>query len=303
VSDVTLIGLRVVHEVMSTGSFTAAAESLGYTQSAVSRQVALMERASAARLFERGPRGVEPTQAGAILAERAAEILADLDGAMRRIASAADDVTGRISIGAFPTAAAVLVPSVVARLAHDHPGLDVAVIEAATPTLLQRLRSGGIDAAVVSVGHGLDDHDLSGLREELIVHNDLRVAVSSGHRLSRRSTVDVDDLANEDWIVGTGRRGTPQFGAWPTLTSPHVVRTVESWTSRLGMVAVGLGVCVVPGIAAAMVPAGVTVLRVDDPHWLGRSTVVVTGSERSAAVEIAVAALRRWGDTDTDTEA
>lgn len=284
--------MRVVHEVVAMGSFTAAAETLSYTQSAVSRQVALMERATGGRLFTRRARGVEPTDAGAIFARRAGRILADLDAAMREVTAVADELTGTVSVGAFPTAAAVLVPMAIADLARAHPGVDVTVVEAGTPVLLQRLRSGAVDVAVLSVGHGLRTHDTSGLREELLVENDLRIAVPAAHRLAGQHRIDAEDLAGERWIVGSSRRGDPQFGAWPTLAEPNVVHAVSSWPTRLGMVAAGLGVCVIPGIAALMVLAGVRVRPVDDPHWRGRATVVVTAVDRSAEVHTVIAALK-----------
>lgn len=291
-SEVTLVGLRVVHEVLATGSFTSAAESLDYTQSAVSRQVAAIEQAVGARLFERGPRGVEPTPAGQVLARWAGRVSAELGAVSREIVGLRDRLSGRVAIGAFPTAAAVLVPRAVAQLVRDHPAISVTFDEAGSPVLMRRLRAERLEIAVVSVGHGLAAYDMSDLRQELLVDNDLRVAVPEGHRLAKRRRVLVDDLRDEDWIIGQGRRGDPQFGAWPTLPQPRVAFTAREWLTRLGMVAAGLGVCLIPGLAVDSVPSGVRVASVIDQHWLGRATVAVTWQGRSTQTDAAVQALK-----------
>lgn len=290
-AEVTLTGLRVIREVAATGSFTAAAASLGYTQSAVSRQVAMMEAAAGTTLFERHARGVRPSPAGALLARHATTALAVVDTAEQELAGLRDRLAGRLTIGAFPAAAAVLVPRALAVLRTRHPGLAVTLEEGATPALLARLRGGRTEVVVIGVGDGLPGYDLAGLRQDVLTEDDLRVAVPAGHRLAGRRA-DVGDLRDETWIVGRGGRGEPQFGAWPTLEEPRVGHAVHSWTTRLGMVAAGLGVALLPGVAAASVPAGVAVVSVEDPAWRGRSAVVVTRHDRSAGAAAVVDALR-----------
>ena len=293
VAELTLTGLRVVHEVVATGSFTAAADALNYTQSAVSRQIASVEAALGATLFQRGARGVEPTAAGVALARRAAAVLAQLDAAAQEVAAFGDQVVGRLAIGAFPSAAAVLVPRAIARLAADHPGLVVSLEEAGTPALMRQLGAGRLDVAVISVGTGLPDYNADRLRQELLVDNDLRVAVATSHRLAGRVTVQAFELAEEAWIVGKGRTGDPQFGAWPTLTDPRIVHHVRDWSTRLGLVAAGVGVALIPGVATASVPLGVRVLQVDDQLWSGRATVAMTNEARSHQTEAALAILKQ----------
>src|SRR5690242_13870257 len=109
-AEITLIGLRVVRAVAAGGSFTAAAEALGYTQSAVSRQIAVTEAAAGSVLFTRQARGVTPTPAGEVLVERAANVLAEIEMAEQTLAGLRDRLAGRLSLGVFPTAAAVLAP-------------------------------------------------------------------------------------------------------------------------------------------------------------------------------------------------
>ena len=87
-------------------------------------------------------------------------------------------------------------------------------------------------------------------------------------------------------------RGDPQFGTWPTIGSPRVAYAVRDWTVRLGLVAAGLGLAVLPELAGPSVPAGVTTVHVDDPAWLGRSAVAVTARDRSPAAAAAIRALK-----------
>ncbi|MEV0261638.1 LysR family transcriptional regulator [Streptomyces sp. NPDC050617] len=291
-TDVTLVGLRVVREVAATGSFSEAAASLGYTQSAVSRQVKVVESAVGAALFERKARGVTPTEAGVAFARHAADVLSSLDAAVREVGALRRHVTGRVTFGAIPAAAASLVPRALARLAAEHPRLTVDFVEDSTPGLLRRLRSNRLDIAVVGVCAGPQEHDLDGLRQETLLEDDLRVALPRRHPLATRSLVRADELRHENWIVESTADGSPSYGAWPTLVQPAIAHQARAWSTRLGMVAAGLGVCLLPGMAVPSAPADVRVVRVEDRHWQGRATLAVTKEQRSAETGAAVAALR-----------
>jgi DNA-binding transcriptional LysR family regulator len=261
-SDLTLVGMRVLREVAARGSFTAAAESLGYTQSAVSRQVAAMETAAGGPLFERGARGVNPTEAGQVLLRHAGEVLDQVDSAARELRGLRDLATGRLRIGAFPTAAAALVPRALATLGARHPGVRVSLREGTTPSQLRRLRSGATDIAIVGMlpGRPPDDPELD---LEPLIDDPLLLAISRGHPLARRHTVDVDALANEAWIAASADASDTFLGVFDSLDwEPKVAFPVREWTAKLGLVAAGLGVTLVPGLAAAAVREDVVLLRV-----------------------------------------
>ncbi|MFE5031908.1 LysR family transcriptional regulator [Streptomyces sp. NPDC056683] len=291
-ADFTLTGLRVVQAVVDTGSFTAAADALGYTQSAVSRQVAAMEAAAGAPLFVRGARGVTPSPAGMLLARRAATALNEIDAVSTDLAGLQDHVTGRVAIAAFPSAAAVLVPRALARLGNDHPGLIVDFGEASSPTQLRQLRAHRIDVAVIGVGPDLPAYDFQGLSRDLLLDGGLLLAVPEHHRFAGRGPVPVSELRDEPWIVGKGLRDDPQFGAWPTIENPRIAYAAREWPTRLGLVAARLGIAVLPEVAADAIPTGVRTVRVDDPAWLGRAVVAVTVRDRSPEVTATVGALR-----------
>lgn len=292
--ELTLTGLRVTLEVAQRGSFTAAAEALGYTQSAVSRQIIATEAAVGAPLFERHARGVRPTASGEALLRHARHMLAHVEAAELEIAGLRDRLAGRLAIGAYPTAAATLVPRAIARLREEHPALTVDLWEAGSPAQLRRLRAGRIELAVMAIGEGLPDYDFTGLRIEVVrTGRGMGVVVHADHPLASRDEVHVDDLAQEAWIVGAGAESEPQFGAWPTLEAPRVAYEARGWQTRLGLVAAGLGVSVLPGLAADTVPQGVKWLRVEDPALvLKRETVMVTTTEASAGARAVLQAMR-----------
>ncbi len=291
-AEFTLAGLRVVHQVAAAGSFTRAAEMLGYTQSAISRQVAAMEAAAGAPIFDRRRRGVALTPAGQVLVRRATEILADMAATELELAGLRDRLAGRLTIGAYPTAAIALVPRAMAQVTSGHPGLAVVLEEASTPALLRRLRTGRLDVAVIGTGHGLPDYDLSELRQTTVLQGDLLVALPDTHRFAGRAGITVLDLAHEHWIAGDGTAGEPQFGAWPTLSNPHIAHTARSWSTRLGLVAAGLGVTVIPELALPALPKGVRAVAVTDSSWPGRATVAVTRPRPSAQDQAMVTALQ-----------
>lgn len=297
VDEMTLAGLRVCREIGLLGSFTAAARSLGYSQPAISRQVAAMEAAAGAPLFIREARGVALSAAGTVVLGHAGRILADVDSLRHDLESLGDRLAGRVRVGVFPTAAVVLAPRAIARLAVVHPGLEVRLSEGSTPALLRDLRNGRLAVAVIGVGTGLPDYHLDGLATHRVFAGDLCVAVPDGHRLAVTTSVAVHELEGESWVVGEGSAGDPQFAAWPTLSDPVVAYRARSWPTRLGLVAAGLGICLVPELAAPSVPEGVRTIRIDDPAWRGRSTLAVTRSQPPEEVRAIIDALKDVGRT------
>lgn len=290
-SELTLTGLRVVREVARRGSFTAAADALGYTQSAVSRQVAAMEAAAGAALFERLPRGVRPTDAGDVLLRHADTVLAGADAAAQELGGLRDRLEGRLSLGAFPTALAALVPRALARLALAHPAVRVTVREGTTPAHLRRVRAGHLAVAVVAVGDGLAD-GVEGLRADRLLAGRLLVAVPAGDPLTRHGRVTPRALQGRTWIVGDTAGEGPDFGPWPGPADEPIGYRVRDWQARLGFVAAGLGLTVVPDMITAAMPPGVVVLPVDDPRPVRRAAVAITREDRTPEADALVAALQ-----------
>ena len=163
-AELTLIGLRVVLEVGRTGSFSAAAERLGYTQSAISRQIAATESMVGSALFERHARGVRPTAAGEVLIRHAGRVLDDVTAAGQELAGLQDRLAGRLVVGAFPTAAADLASArdraVAGRPPRGAGAAERSVHAGATAGPPSRATRGGR----AGDGTRLPSYDLSGLR-------------------------------------------------------------------------------------------------------------------------------------------
>lgn len=279
--ELTITGLQVLLGVSRLGSFSAAAEALGYTQSAISRQVAGLEAFAGAPLFERHARGVRPTAAGEVLIRHAGAVLDRIAAATNELAGLSDRLEGRLAVGAFPTAAASLVPTAVARLIRTNPGLRVRLIEAPTPAQLLALRRRRLEVAVLATGEGLPDYDVDGLQlTPLPGTQGAGVAVADSHRFAGREWVQPEELSDQDWIVGPNAADAPEFGVWPGIDTPRIAFTVRNWPTRLGLVAAGLGIALVPGFAAAMMPRGARWVRVRGGQaGLRRSMWAVTGPD------------------------
>ncbi len=292
-AELTVTGLRIVLEVGRSGSFSAAADALGYTQSAVSRQVAATETAVGAPLFERHARGVRPTAAGEVLIRHAGAVLDGITAATTELAGLRDRLAGRLAVGAFPTAAAALVPMAIARLRITHPGLHVRLLEAPTPAQLSALRRGRLAVAVLASGEGLPDYDLAGLQlTPLVSSQGTGVAVADAHVFAGRDWVRPQELTDQDWIVGPHTADTPEFGVWPGIETPRIAFTVRNWPTRLGLVAAGLGIALVPAFAATAIPHGVTWVRVrDDGAGWRRSMWAATGADPNPRARAMIDAL------------
>ncbi|MCP9624567.1 LysR family transcriptional regulator [Nocardia otitidiscaviarum] len=278
--EFTVVGLRVLREVVRGGSFSVAADRLGYTQSAVSRQIQSMERAAGRALFERRARGVRPTAAGRVVARHAEIVLGDLDAARQELLDLEARPRGRLRVGGFASAMAALVPRAMAEFARRHPHITLVPREGTSPALLNSVARRRADVVVVAAPETAPDD----LRVVPLLDDPLFVAVPATHRLAGRSTVSAALLRDERWIVGSLEPGTPLLGAWLGGSAPAHPYVVKDWTAKLGLVAAGLGVTVVPGLAVTALPDAVTALRIDHEEAV-RPTVAVLRRESTPGTE------------------
>ncbi|GLZ02959.1 LysR family transcriptional regulator [Actinomadura sp. NBRC 104412] len=263
-TDVSLAGLRVVREVAERGTFSAAAASLGYTQSAVSRQVAAVERAAGAPVFERRREGVRPTRAGRVILRHAAAVLAEIDAADRELRGLPAQA-GTVRLGAFPSAGAVLLPRALAALRRTHPGITVLTRDGGTPALVRALRAGSLDLAILASEPPFraPDTETPALVLQTLTERELRVAVPSTHPLAAADSVPFDALHDRQWIAGRSSPDGPQLGVWPGLDGRHdIVHTARDWLTKLNLVAAGCGLTTIPAVMSAAAPPGVRVLPV-----------------------------------------
>ncbi|MFF1642479.1 LysR family transcriptional regulator [Streptomyces sp. NPDC058246] len=291
--DLSTAWLRVFLDVARHGSFTGAARTLGWTQSAVSRQISSLEAAlGGAPLFDRLPRGVRLTEAGRVLVPHAESVVERLHGAVRELAALREVAGGRLRVGAFATADAALVPRAIATFRARHPGVRLTREEGFTPVLLDRLTAGHLDLAVVSTtGRApLDAFTLHHLLDESPY-----VAVPADHPLASEPRVRLTQLADADWISGGPRpEGTLLDAALRHGFRPRVAHVVAEWTAKQGYVAGGLGVTLIPALAAESVRPDIALLPVLDEDAPARAVYAasVRGRSLAPAAEAFLAALR-----------
>jgi DNA-binding transcriptional LysR family regulator len=256
--ELSITGLRVLREVSERGTLTAAAEALGYTQSAVSRQVAGLEQTVGAVLLERRRDGVRLTAAGHVVLRRAVTVLTEVDGIGRELAGVPDE-GGTVRLGWFASAGAILVPRALAALRRTHPAITVTTREGSTPSLVRALRAGTIDLALLAAIPPFRPFDTAAppLRVSTLTERDLCVAVPVGHPLATAGSVSVADLRGQRWIASST---AGELGVWPGLDErPVIAHTARDWLAKLNLVAAGAGITTVPAVLAAAVPAGVRV--------------------------------------------
>lgn len=292
---VALDDLRVFCEVARRGSFTGAADACGYTQSGVSRRIAALERASGGPLFRRRARGVQPTPAGEVLHVHAVAILDALAAAVDAVCAVRDGTGGRLRIGSFATASAALVPAAVADLRRAAPGVEATVTEALSWELAAALRAGLLDVAVVS-DYPSGDPPLDEVDLEHLCDDPMMVALPPDHRLADQAAIDLADLAGDAWIEA-GRLAadatTLRTAAARAGFVPRTDITVPGWTAKQGFVAAGLGVTLVPRLAAGAMRPDIVLRPVRDP--LARRRVFVArpaGAPALAAAERFTQVLR-----------
>lgn len=262
--DVSLVGLRVFREVAQCGTLTAAAAALGYTQSAVSRQIAALERATGAELLERRRDGVRLTPAGHVVLRRAAAALDQVDAAERELAGLPAQA-GTVRLGWSASAGASLVPGALAALRRTHPGITVTTREGSTPALARALRAGRLDLALLGSAPPFRPPDTESppLEVRTLAERALRLAAPAAHPLAGGDSVDLADLRGQRWVVSASSGEERLTGVWPGLDErPEIAHTARDWLAKLHLVAAGGGLTAVPASLAGAVPPGVRVLAV-----------------------------------------
>src|SRR4051812_8971289 len=200
--------LRVLREVAAQGSFSAAADSLSYTQSAVSQQIAALEREAGTLLVERNARGVRLTDAGAVLVGHADAILARLAAAERDLEAIAGLRGGTLRVGTFASAGGSIMPLAVSRFRARHPGVELVLAPAEPDESLAALKAGEVDVAVSvdALFAPIEDDDLE---LTYILDDPMFLALPRDHPLAAKARIRLEDLDGESWILGTSSATCP----------------------------------------------------------------------------------------------
>ena len=287
--------LRALHAVDAHGSIAAAAAALGYTPSAVSQQIAKLERETGSRLLERRGRGVALTDAAQLLVETAEKVLGIVEQAEVALEERRGRPTGVLNVAAFPTAARGLLPPVLAALAARHPDLDLRMSEQdphLAPGLVAR---GAVDLAVV---HDWDIAPLAepeGLSRALLGEDRCDLLLPRGHPLAVRPALVRADVAGERWIVqpvGTVCHDWLLRTLRAGGAEPDVAYQVAEFETQVALVAAGLGIALVPRLGRGTLPEQVVVRPLDPAPVRRLFAVWRTGASRRPAIVEAVRLLR-----------
>jgi DNA-binding transcriptional LysR family regulator len=284
--------LRVFVEVARLGSFTAAGSELGYTQSAISRQISALEDEAGTALFDRLPRGVRLTEPGRRLLAHALAVLDRLDAARRELTDLRELATGRLRVGAFATADTAMVPWAIAAFMRSYPEVTVTLREGFTPELLDMLVAGDADLAVVSFP---GTPDVDGLDLHKLCDDYMYVALPPGHRLAGARQLRLTDLVDEEWIAGSSRpEETLISSCLRTGFQPRIGFVARDWIAKQGFVAAGIGITLIPSLAADAVRPDITLalLHPDDipPRQIYAATA--SGLTPAPATEVFLTLLR-----------
>ena len=273
--------LRVLVAVARCGSVTAAARALNYAQPSVSHHLARLEAETGTKLIQRAGRGIRLTDAGRLLAERAAEVIGRLDAAENELASYTGLRAGRLRLAAFPSALGTIVPAAAAILREHQPGVDLRLTEAEPPEALRMLRAGYVDVALVfryspdvpsadgpdakntealmaagnpaaTPGMSLPDDvggiDITeGLRERLLLDEQVHLVTSA--EATAEPSADLAGYARHRWIAGCDRcRANLLRQCALAGFTPKIAFTTDDYVAVQALVAADLGVSTLPAL-------------------------------------------------------
>ena len=285
--------LKVLREVAARGSFSGAAEALAFSQSAVSQQIAALEREAGATLVERGARGIRLTEAGQALVRHADAILARLDDAEQELAAIAGLRGGRLRLGSFPSAGVTLVPQAAAAFRERYPGVELQLVEAEPEDALPLLRAGEIDLTLAYDYEPAPEPTAPDLERVPLIEDPLEVVLPRGHRLAGRAQVAIADLDGEAWITG------PSPGSCARMTrhacraagfEPKVAFESNDCQTMQAFVAAGVGVALLPRLGLSPLNDAVEVRRLVPPSarrvWAARLAEGYRSPASAAMLEI-----------------
>lgn len=287
--------LRLLRELAARGTIAATAEACSLTPSAVSQQLSVLQREVGTTLLMRDGRRVILTEAAQVLVTHTERILEELESAQADIAALAGDVEGVVRLGAFPTAASVLVPDAIAACRSEHPDLKVVLEEWETTEGITALKAGHVDLLILYEYNLLPAVTETGIELTPLVTESLLAAVPATLELPR-GQVSLDSFRDQPWIAprsDTALRTTLERACGLAGFAPQFDYTSDDYTVILSLVSAGLGVTLLPQLAIDSVSADVRVHSVTGPTLSRKvSAAVRAGSARKPAIASVLASLR-----------
>ena len=292
--------LKILREVAQQGSFSAAAESLYLSQSAVSQQIATLEKEVGMTLLERTRGGPKLTDAGRVLVSHADAAIARLDEAERELAAIAGLEGGELRMASFPSASATVLTEAVSAFHQRHPKVRLNVADAEPEESLPRLRAGDIDLALSFDYPSVPVAEDRDLERTIVLEESMHLALPKGHPLAERPVVPLSDLAETEWLCGSRPSSCGEVivrACRDAGFEPRIGFESDDYNVMQGFIAAGLGVTLLPDLVLPTLRSELLV-RPTDPPAPTRRVWAVTRAEgsRSPATEAMVAILAEAGE-------
>jgi DNA-binding transcriptional LysR family regulator len=295
--------LRALHAVATYGSVGSAAEALGYTPSAVSQQLAKLERETRTVLIEKRGRGIVLTDAAQQLAATASQVLQLVENAELTLEEQRGQAIGSLAIAAFPTAARGLLPAVLPRLIDENPALDVSVIETDPFEAVAAVARGEVQIGIVHDWHNTPLAIPEELSRVKLGSDPADVLVPASHRLAGKEFVRADDLVGERWICQPA--GSICY-EWLIRTmrkagvEPDVAYSIAEYQTQLALLARGIGIGLLPRLGRGPLPDGVIAIPLQPAPSRRLYAVWRTATSRRPAIAATLTALKAgWASRDT----
>ena len=292
--------LRVLREVAAKGSFSAAADSLAYTQSAVSQQIAALEREAGTRLVDRSARGVRLTDAGRALVRHAEVILARLSDAEAELEAIAGLRGGRVRLLSFASAGASLMPRAIALFRDRHPAVELSLEPAEPPESVAMLKSGEADIALTIDAEFCSIAD-DGIELTHVLDDPMYVVLPRDHRLAAKPRIRLEELRDESWLGGSST-GCPDTMILLRACNaagfePRIAFHSDDYLAIQGFVAAGVGVSLIPDLALLAVRDDVVIRALKSRPPVRRiQAATLRDGYRSPAIEAMLATLVEVGE-------
>src|ERR1700722_17194351 len=286
--------LQILCEVAKHGSFSAAAEALGYTQPAISRQIATLEAETGTTLVRRVPSGAMLTDAGKLLVTRANAIFAQLDDTEYELRSLLGLSSGRLRISSFASAASAIVPLAVIRYRELYPKVELTITAAEPNDALPRLQAGELD---LSLSHDPNWGDAAlGIEVVHLFDDPMYIALPPNHPLVSVEPLSLANFAEEPWMLSMPTTCPDarlfQRSCLEAGFTPRVALENDDYTALLGFVAAGMGVALIPEMVNRVVRADVAIRELRPAPPARPISVAMAADYRSAAAGALVDVLR-----------
>jgi molybdate transport repressor ModE-like protein len=288
--------MKILREVADRGSFSGAADSLHLTQSAVSQQIAALEKETGTKLLERNHGNVRLTDPGAALVAHADAVIARLEEAERELADIADLRGGRLRMVTFPTAGATLVASAVPAFRKRYPAVELELGEAEPEQSIPRLKCGDYDLALAYDFDSVPFPDDRDTEREFLLEERLQVALPADHPLAKRKSITLDKLSEETWACGLSPSSCrANVIEWSRAAGfePGISFASDDYQVIQALVAAGMAVALLPELLLTGRNPGIKVLDVKPRAPVRRIWALTLDPElRSPATEAMLEVLK-----------